>query len=80
MNAWAQGEGQPGLGYIFWRDDESEGMEAAGPIAKTLGPERTEAIRAQLGLARATPPSSSPATREASTSSPAWRAPSSARS
>jgi aspartyl-tRNA synthetase len=22
MNSWAQGEGQPGLGYIFWRDDE----------------------------------------------------------
>ena len=20
MNSWAQGEGQPGLGYIFWRD------------------------------------------------------------
>ena len=27
MNSWAQGEGQPGLGYIFWREDEkgSEG-------------------------------------------------------
>jgi aspartyl-tRNA synthetase len=22
MNSWAQGEGQPGLGYIFWRQDE----------------------------------------------------------
>jgi len=22
MNSWAQGEGQPGLGYIFWREDE----------------------------------------------------------
>ncbi|MFO1012487.1 MAG: aspartate--tRNA ligase [Caulobacteraceae bacterium] len=48
MNAWAQGEGQPGLGYVFWRDDEAE--PAAGPIARNLGPERTEAIRAQLGL------------------------------
>jgi aspartyl-tRNA synthetase len=46
MNAYAQGEGLPGMGYIFWR----EGMEAAGPIAKALGPERTEAIRLQLGL------------------------------
>jgi len=45
MNAWAQGEGQPGLGYIFWREGE-----AAGPIARNLGEERTEAIRAQLGL------------------------------
>jgi aspartyl-tRNA synthetase len=23
MNSWAQGEGQPGLGYIFWRGPES---------------------------------------------------------
>ncbi|MCA3716918.1 MAG: aspartate--tRNA ligase, partial [Brevundimonas sp.] len=22
MNSWAQGEGQPGLGYIFWSDDQ----------------------------------------------------------
>jgi aspartyl-tRNA synthetase len=48
MNSWAQGQGQPGLGYVFWRDGE-EG--AAGPIAKNIGPERTEAIKAQLGLA-----------------------------
>ena len=48
MNSWAQQQGQPGLGYVFWRDGE-EG--AAGPIAKNIGPERTEAIKAQLGLA-----------------------------
>ncbi len=46
MNSWAQGEGQPGLGYIFFRDDG----EGAGPIAKNIGPERTEAIRNQLQL------------------------------
>ena len=45
MNGWAQGEGQPGLGYIMFREGEG-----AGPIAKNIGPERTEAIRAQLGL------------------------------
>jgi aspartyl-tRNA synthetase len=45
MNAWAQSEGQPGLGYIFFREGEG-----AGPIAKNIGPERTEAIRKQLGL------------------------------
>lgn len=52
MNSWAQGEGQKGLGYIFWRTPEgaSEGLEAAGPIAKNIGEERTEALRAQLGL------------------------------
>ena len=49
MNAFAQKEGLPGMGYIFWRDG-AEGMEAAGPLAKNIGPERTEAIRLQLGL------------------------------
>jgi aspartyl-tRNA synthetase len=47
MNAWAQGEGQPGLGYIFWREGEEGG---AGPLAKNIGVERTTAIRDQLGL------------------------------
>jgi aspartyl-tRNA synthetase len=46
MNAWAQHEGQPGLGYIFFRDDG----EGAGPIAKNLGPEQTQAIREELRL------------------------------
>jgi aspartyl-tRNA synthetase len=49
MNAFAQKEGLPGMGYIFWRDGD-DGMEAAGPLAKNIGPERTEAIRQQLGL------------------------------
>jgi aspartyl-tRNA synthetase len=49
MNAWAQGEGQPGLGYIFWREENGV-EEAAGPIARNLGPERTAAIREQLGV------------------------------
>jgi aspartyl-tRNA synthetase len=46
MNSWAQGEGQPGLGYIFFRD----GRQGAGPIASNIGPERTAAIRDRLGL------------------------------
>tara|TARA_R110002074_G_scaffold51140_1_gene129259 strand:+ start:77 stop:2059 length:1983 start_codon:yes stop_codon:yes gene_type:complete len=118
MNAFAQKEGLPGMGYIFWRgfnvekteielkkrqdsidgykklydefvkasDSKKEeikarypfnpqdfdgnidgdwqevsrlstllknypnGIEAAGPLAKNIGPERTEAIRQQLGL------------------------------
>ena len=45
MNGWAQGEGQPGLAYIFYRENE-----AAGPVGKNLGPERADAIRNQLGL------------------------------
>ncbi len=49
MNSWAQGEGQPGLGYIFWRE-EGGALEGAGPLAKNIGPERTEAIRTQMGL------------------------------
>jgi aspartyl-tRNA synthetase len=47
MNSWAQGEGQPGLGYIFWREGEDGG---AGPIAKNIGPERAAALREQMGL------------------------------
>jgi aspartyl-tRNA synthetase len=51
MNAFAQSQGLPGMGYIFWRKaEDGSGMEAAGPLAKNIGPERTEAIRVQLGL------------------------------
>ena len=113
MNAFAQAQGLPGMGYIFWRErgagkaerrlseiyryalrgelpsvaakvltegweDEENArnaklvanalsagdterarflteayfgpFEAAGPLAKNIGPERTEAIRQQLGL------------------------------
>jgi aspartyl-tRNA synthetase len=45
MNSWAQGEGQPGLGYIFFREGE-----AAGPVAKNIGVERSAALQDQLGL------------------------------
>ncbi|MDC7787758.1 aspartate--tRNA ligase [Rhodoplanes sp. TEM] len=47
MNDWAKGEGQPGLGYIFWRENEEGG---AGPLAKNIGVDRTTGIRDQLGL------------------------------
>ena len=50
MNSWAQSEGQPGLGYIFWRETDGK-TEGAGPIANNIGPERAEAVREQLGLA-----------------------------
>jgi aspartyl-tRNA synthetase len=50
MNAFAQQQGLPGMGYIFWRKAEDGSMEAAGPLAKNIGPERTEAIRQQLNL------------------------------
>ncbi|HDR28607.1 aspartate--tRNA ligase [Rhodovulum sp.] len=115
MNAFAQKEGLPGMGYIFWRERQDPGIrdgfidviqtakaaaergedigvdeffgeamlaregaekvrdalanghydeatrltdlyfspiEAAGPLAKNIGPERTEAIRRQLGLGK----------------------------
>jgi aspartyl-tRNA synthetase len=42
MNAWAQSEGQPGLGYIFWREGEEGG---AGPLAKNIGPRTHQADR-----------------------------------
>jgi len=45
MNAWAQREGLPGMGYMMFEEGE-----AKGPLAKNIGPERSEAIRQQLGL------------------------------
>ena len=48
MNSWAQGEGQPGLGYIFWREGEESGARPA--CRATSGPERTKQIAEQLGL------------------------------
>lgn len=47
MNSWAQGEGQPGLGYIFWSEDQGGW---GGPIAKNVGDERTAAVMAQIGM------------------------------
>ena len=49
MNSWAQGEGQPGLGYIFWKA-EGDSIVGSGPLANNIGPERTEALRVALEL------------------------------
>jgi len=49
MNGWAQRQGLPGMGYIFWREEGGH-VTGAGPLAKNIGPERTEAIRTQLAL------------------------------
>jgi len=49
MNSWAQGEGQPGLGYIFFAQ-ENAAVVGRGPVANNLGPERTEKLRSQLQL------------------------------
>jgi aspartyl-tRNA synthetase len=49
MNSWAQGEGQPGLGYIFFALDNGA-IVGRGPVANNLGPEKTVALRTQLGL------------------------------
>jgi aspartyl-tRNA synthetase len=45
LNSWAQGQGQPGLGYIVWREDG-----AAGPIAKNLDEGRIAQIADIAGL------------------------------
>ena len=50
MNKFAQEQGLPGMGYIFWRSDDNGELEAAGPIAKNLGKEKTEKLRDFLGL------------------------------
>ena len=49
MNSWAQGEGQPGLGYIFWSEDQGAW---GGPIAKNLGAEKTDAVMSQIGMGK----------------------------
>jgi aspartyl-tRNA synthetase len=49
MNSWAQGEGQPGLGYIIFALDAGA-IVGRGPVANNLGAEKTEALRTQLGL------------------------------
>ena len=49
MNSWAQSEGQPGLAYIFYAI-ENDKVVGRGPVANNVGPEQTEAIRAQMGL------------------------------
>ena len=50
MNAWAIAEGQRGMGYIIFDVAQGGGASGKGPIANNIGAERTEAIRAQLGL------------------------------
>jgi len=45
MNSWAQSQGQPGLGYIMFRDGEG-----AGPIARNIGSTVTASLRGKLGL------------------------------
>jgi aspartyl-tRNA synthetase len=49
MNSWAQGEGQPGLGYTFFALD-NDAVVGRGPIANNLGAEKTEALRTRLNL------------------------------
>jgi aspartyl-tRNA synthetase len=46
MDGWAKkDQGKPGLAYIIFKDGEG-----AGPVAKNIGPERTEQIKSALGL------------------------------
>ncbi|MBT5663589.1 MAG: aspartate--tRNA ligase [Alphaproteobacteria bacterium] len=45
MNSWAIKEGQPGLGYIFYK----EGL-GSGPIAKNIGEDKTQEIKAYFNL------------------------------
>ena len=49
MNAFAQKQGLPGMGYIFWRV-ESDKIEGVGPIAKNIGQKKTEELRSRLNL------------------------------
>ena len=62
MNAWAQGEGQPGLGYIIFEVRAQMGADAAagkiaaapgkgiGPHCQQSGRRKVEVLRSALGL------------------------------
>ena len=66
MNSWAQQQGQPGLGYIIFKNLEfrveadgaeisrvtaqSNLLEGTGPIARNIGFEKMAEIASQLGL------------------------------
>ena len=45
MNKWAIDEGQPGLGYIFFKEGKG-----SGPIAKNIGEDKTSIIQDKLNL------------------------------
>ena len=45
MNSWAIKEGQPGLGYIFFKDGKG-----SGPIAKNIGEQKTSQIKKNFNL------------------------------
>lgn len=45
MNNWAQKQGLPGMGYMIFDENEVK-----GPLAKNIGPERSQAVRDQLGM------------------------------
>lgn len=49
MNSWAQGEGQPGMGYMMFEQADAAVL-AKGPIANNIGEEKAESIRVQMGL------------------------------
>jgi aspartyl-tRNA synthetase len=45
MNSWAIKEGQPGLGYIFYKEGKG-----SGPIAKNIGEDKTKEIKNKFNL------------------------------
>jgi aspartyl-tRNA synthetase len=44
MNSWAQGEGQPGLGYIFWRELDLDSTAASAFDLPDSDPDKIDAI------------------------------------
>ncbi len=60
MNSWAQGEGQPGLGYIMWRelsaDSAADGEKTIKDvIEKSRGPEAASGVQVEPGIVGAGP-------------------------
>ncbi len=44
MNAWAQQQGQPGLGYIFWKEEEEHATQTADGKSVPLGEARINVV------------------------------------
>jgi aspartyl-tRNA synthetase len=44
LNSWAQGEGQPGLGYIFWRARDLEGALDLSQVDQKLLRDRVQSL------------------------------------
>ena len=73
MNAWAQGEGQPGLGYIFWRNVRAGDQDGEETRQGRQGADRARADAGDHGGRRPDRQEHRAGARRSFASSSAWR-------